>query len=928
LPFGRELTAALREHCRREGVTVFAAGLAALVALLHRYTGQTDIAVGTVTSGRTTAATRSLIGPFVNTVLLRTDAGGDPSLRELTRRAHAVLLGALANQDVPFEQVARAVLPLGDAGHRPPYRVEFKTDSATTGTLHGRRLGAAELEPLVPPQSDIEVHLSFGVNETPEGLVLVVDHATALFDRATVDGMARRLAELLRTAVTEPDLPVSRVELLSGEERALVLDGWNDTAGAVPDRSVPALFEERAAATPDAVAVRTGGGVPAGREPATHEPATHEPSTHEPAGRELTYRELNERANRLARRLRALGIGPGEERAVLLLQGRGPDLIVSELAVLKAGGLYVPLHPRQPLDRMRLIADDTGAGVLLVDAEHAGHRLTAEFTGRTLTVTGDDGDGDGSDLGLDPHPDRLAYAMFTSGSTGTPKGVAITHRDLAALALDDRWAEGHERVLLHSSHAFDASTYEVWAPLLAGGTVVVAPPGDLDPEVMRRLVAGDGVTAVFLTTGLFNLLAEEDPACLAGLRTVLTGGEACLPRAFTRVLDACPGLTLAHVYGPTETTTYATYHRVRRPGPDDRTVPIGRALDNTRVYVLDEALRPVPPGVTGELCVGGVGLARGYLGHGAATAARFVPDPYGAPGSRMYRTGDQVRWAGGAVEFVGRVDGQVKIRGFRIELGEIEAALLAEPVVRHAAVVVAAEDAAAADKRLVGYVVTDGPADPVALRASLAERLPDYMVPAAIVPLEALPLNSNGKLDRAALPDPELGRGSTGRAPRTARESVACAIFADVLGVESVGLDDSFFELGGHSLLATRLVRRLRAALGRPVAMRDLFEAPTVAGLLARSTRGTAARPPLAARERPAGVPLSPGQRRLWFTHAVDDEGAAYNISFAARLTGALDEDALHAALVDLTARHESLRTVYPADAGVPAQVVRPAAGA
>ncbi|MGW4897497.1 amino acid adenylation domain-containing protein [Kitasatospora sp. NPDC004240] len=594
----------------------------------------------------------------------------------------------------------------------------------------------------------------------------------------------------------------------------------------------------------------------------------------------LTYRELDRRANRVARALIGQGVRPETPVAVLL--ERSAELVVAILAIVKAGGAYVPLDPRFPSSRTDLIVRETGAALVLTEDV-----LTALSRAEP----------DDSDPGVACDPRQLAYVMYTSGSTGRPKGVGVTHRDVAALALAPCWREGgHERVLLHSPTAFDASTYEFWVPLLGGGRVVVAPPGRLDLDALEGAVAEHGVTGLWLTAGLFRLVAEERPHLLAGVREVWTGGDVVPPTAVARVLAACPGVAVVNGYGPTETTTFGAHHRVRALPAHAATVPIGRPMANMRAYVLDAGLQPVPSGVAGELYLAGAGVARGYLGRPGLTAERFVACPYepgdspapgaaaerrprpdggqgggplspslaagrcpqsdggqgggplspslaagrcpqsdGGQGGRMYRTGDLVRrLADGTLEFVGRADDQVKLRGFRIEPGEVEAVLATCPGIAQAAVV--AREDRVGDQRLVAYLVpaAEGapPVDELARR--LGRELPEYMVPSAFVTLERLPLTANGKLDRAALPAPAHDATGTGRGPRTPQEQLLCELFAQILGREQVHIDDDFFDLGGHSLLAARLVSRVRETLGVHVGLRTLFEAPTVAGLTER----------------------------------------------------------------------------------------------
>ncbi|WP_165968135.1 non-ribosomal peptide synthetase [Saccharopolyspora elongata] len=658
----------------------------------------------------------------------------------------------------------------------------------------------------------------------------------------------------------------------------------------VRGNTVPELFEAQAARAPEAIAV-------------VAEDAT------------LTYAALNARADDLAGLL--LKRGAGSETRVAVLLDRSADLVVALLAVLKAGAAYVPLDPRHPADRIRFLLRDSAASMLLTD--DAAPELAESVD---IVVLDDAADRAASKPAGPRDPRQLAYVMYTSGSSGLPKGVATTHADVVALASDSAWDSGqHERVLVHSPSAFDASTYELWVPLLRGGRVVVAPPGDLTAHALDRLIAEHRITGLWLTAALFNVLADERPEVFAKVGEVWTGGEAASAAAFRRVLDACPRTTLVNGYGPTEVTTFATSHVVR-PGTElGNGVPIGGPLDDTRAHVLDAGLRPVPPGAVGELYVAGAGVARGYWGRAGLTAERFVADPFSA-GSRMYRTGDLVRRnPEGALEFVGRADDQVKIRGFRIELSEVEAVLSADPRVTRC-VVVAREDGPG-DKRLVAYVVAgpDG-CEPAEVRANAARLLPDYMVPSAVVVLERFPLNTNGKVDRGALPVPEVAAGK-GRGPRTPHEDLLCGLFTEVLGVAGVGVDDSFFDLGGHSLLATRLVSRVRAACGVELSVRAVFEAPTVAELAAQvGAQEGGASLPLVAGDRPDRIPLSFAQHRLRFVDELEAAGSAYHIPLAWRLTGEVDVPALREAVWDVVDRHEALRTVLPEVGGVPEQKV------
>ncbi|MEU6970773.1 amino acid adenylation domain-containing protein [Kitasatospora aureofaciens] len=571
--------------------------------------------------------------------------------------------------------------------------------------------------------------------------------------------------------------------------------------------SVPQAFRAPVAHTPDAVAVRS------------------------PDVR-LTYREIDDLSDRLARTLLATGAGP--ETPVAVLQAHTPLLVVSLLAILKAGCAYVPLHPGYPADRMRHVLSRSGARHLLVDSRYrdvlptdGSHVIDVDADAWRSAPAG------APEVRI--RPDQLAYLMYTSGTTGEPKGIAVTHRNLLDLALDSCWrGDAHRSVLFHAPYAFDISDYELWVPLLAGGEIVLPAGGSVDGGRLPRLIRESGARAVHLTAGLFRVVAEEDPGCLAGVQEVLTGGDVVSADAVRRVFRACPGITVRVLYGPTETTLCALQHEMRSVDEVGDVIPLGRPLDGTDVYVLDAELRPVPDGATGELCIAGAGLARGYVGRPEETDAAFVPNPFGPPGSRMYRTGDLARREpDGRLVFAGRADEQVKVRGFRVELLEVEAALTSHPQVRDSVVV--AQDRSG-DKQLIAYVVPagDAPVAPDALLTHVAATLPDFMVPAVVVPLDRLPLTPNGKVDRRQLPAPEAPRGAgAGAEPASSTARLVGELFAQVLGVERAGSQDDFFDLGGTSLLAIQLLTRVRAVFGLELELSRMFTDATVAGLAA-----------------------------------------------------------------------------------------------
>jgi amino acid adenylation domain-containing protein len=890
----RELVALAAEH----DATLFMVLHTAVAVLLTRLGAGTDLPIGTVVAGRTDEALDDLVGFFVNTLVLRTDTSGDPTVEELLGRVRATDVAAFSNQDLPFERLVERLNPDRDLSRNPLVQVILvlrDADADGAVDLPGVRSVA---RPVVLDGAKFDLTIAFdehsGSDGTPTGLGLSMEYSTDILDQSTVDMMGLRLRHVLTGLVEDPGRRVGDLPVMRQDERDRILHAFNDTTVVHPDdgwTSVPVRFAD---------VVRTHG---------DHEALVC-------GDLRLTYAELDARVNELAHTLRAHGVT--HETTVGLLLRRTPEAVVAILAILKAGGAYVPMHPSWPTARVQDVLADTGCLLLMTDQPMPG--LPVPVVGPADRAEPVDA------LPGDHQPDQLAYVMHTSGSTGVPKGVMTTHRNITELARDRRW-HGHGRVLQHSPHAFDASTYEIFVPLLTGGTVVVAPEGELTVADYTTVLARHRVTSAWMTSGLFDLVAAEDPAALGPLTQLWSGGDVLSAHAIHAARAANPDLTVVNGYGPTETTTFAASRPIGA-GDDSAiaAVLVGAPLDNTRCYVLDEALRPVPVGVTSELYIAGTGVARGYLGKPAGTAERFVADPFGPPGARLYRTGDLVRWdTDGQLWFVGRADQQVKLRGFRVEPAEVDAALFTLPGVGRAVTVV--REDSPGDKRLVSYVVaarSAGSVDTDALRDALTTRLPGYLVPAAIVLLDELPLTGNGKLDRRALPAPLVTAGA-GRAATTATERVLCALFAEVLGVPDVTLDDDFFALGGHSLLAMRLLSRIRTELGVELMVRELFQSATAGALANRLGAAKAARPPVTARPRPPVVPLSFAQRRLWFLHKLDPASAIYNMPLAVRLTGELDTDALRAALTDVVTRHESLRTTFPETDGEPRQRILPA---
>ncbi|OIK28411.1 non-ribosomal peptide synthetase [Streptomyces malaysiense] len=897
---------ALEELARTSGLTLNTLVQGAWALLLARQSGRDEVVFGTTVSGRPPElpGADAMTGLFITTLPTRAAVPGHGTLLDWLRALQQDQSEDRRFDHVPLTRL-RALTGLPERVGLFDSIVVFENYPVDDdlAAAHGLRLSG--LEGIETTNYPLSLTAYPG-----EELTLRLGYDPDLFDAGTAERLAEYLTVLLAGMPDGIHRPPARLPLLAPERREQVLRAWNDTATGLPAATVADLFAAQVRRTPDAVALEA-------------------PDEH------LTYGELDARAARLAARLTGLGVGP--ERPVGVLMDRSVALVVTQLALVRTGGVYVPLDGRAPAGRLRRMLAEAGAGLLLTDSaweETARRVLPGDGVLRADGAPETDGPAPARSASPVPapavhvapvHPDNVQYLMFTSGSTGTPKGVAVRQRDVAALARDRAFA-GHDRVLVHSPHAFDAATYEVWVPLLRGGTAVLAPPADLDAAQVRRAVTEQRVSCLWLTAGLFRLLAQQDPGCLRGAREVWTGGEAVPGAVVRRVLDACPGLTVVDGYGPTETTTFATRRAFRSGDPLPAVLPIGRPLDDTRVHVLDAALQPQPPGIPGELYIAGAGLARGYAGRPGATAARYLADPFGPPGTRMYRTGDIVRWsADGELHFVGRADDQIKIRGFRVEPAEIEARLTAHPAVAEAVVSLYQD---AGRKRLAAHLVpAAGAALPAAaeLRAHLADGLPDYMLPAAFVTVSELPLTVNGKVDRRRLPAPDWSAGGerAHRAPGTEAERLLAGIWAELLGVERVGVDDNFFMLGGDSILSIQVVSRARAA-GLTLTPRDLFRHPTVAELAAA---GGSAAPAVAGTAPVSGAAdLTPIQH--WFLDPRPAHADFFDQSVVVEAAGPVDEDALRRALTALWTRHDALRARFTADADGTWRQDVPAAGA
>ncbi|HEX7241194.1 MAG TPA: amino acid adenylation domain-containing protein, partial [Longimicrobiaceae bacterium] len=849
---------------------------------------------------------------------MRADLSGAPTARELLARVRDGVLEAHAHQDVPFEKLVEELHPERSLRHAPFFQVMFAFQEAGSGRPP---TGGLRMEPLEREAETAMFDLTLSVVEDGERLAAVLTYRPDLFDGATVERMLGHYGALLEGMAETPGRPVAETELPGEEERRLLAE-WSrsegEGAGAL---LLHGAFEARVRSTPDALAAVAG-------------------------DERLTYAELDRRAERLARLLRARGVGP--ESRVAACTARDARMPVAAMAILKAGGVYLPLDPAYPAERLAYMLADSGVRLVVSDAETAG--VLPDFPGEVLLLgpggaVEEDGDGAADAPAPEVLPRNAAYLIYTSGSTGRPKGVLVEHGAAAAhfLAFGRMLGLGPEDRVLHFAAAgFDVSLEQIFVTLLAGASMAIRAGEPWSPAEFPERARALGVTVANLPPAYWHEVVERGGGSMPGVRLLLLGGDALPSATVRRALGAPDAPRLVNGYGPTEGVVSATVYEVPRGFPGafaGPVVPIGRLLPARTAHVLDRAGLPAPLGAAGDLHLGGSLLARGYLGRPELTAERFVPDPFGGvPCARLYRTGDRVRWlADGTLEFLGRTDQQVKIRGFRIEPGEIEAHLLAMDEVREA--VVTAREESVGERRLVAYLTAaPGAALPEAaeLRGRLRERLPEHMVPSAFVALDALPLTPHGKLDRRALPAPERTEGDGYVAPRSAAEATLAGIWAEVLGLERVGVEDDFFALGGHSLLATRVAARVAEAFGTHLPVRALFEAPTVARLAERvagADAGSAAPPLLPVEEedgrRPSTFPLSFAQQRLWFLDQLEPGSAAYNVPVALRLRGPLDVAALERALTEVVHRHEVLRTVFrAADGGAVAEVRPPAPAA
>jgi amino acid adenylation domain-containing protein len=908
------LTQKLKKLAEEQNASLFMVLLAAFQTLLYRYSGQHDIAVGTPIAGRNSSATEKLIGFLINTIVLRMDLSGAPPFTELLQKAKNVTLEAFAHQDVPFEKLVEVLSPERNMGSTPLFQVMIVVQNAPSSDL---RLGTAALLPFADVDNGTSKfdlllqHAEDGYGKLTGSL----QYSTDLFEAATVRRMINHYLMLLSGIAAIPAQSIAALPLLTASERHQAIEEWNRTEQAYPQYCVPELFEIQAGKTPNAVAVEFD-------------------------GQRLTYAELDRLSNQLARYLNKNGVRP--DGCVAISLQRSLDMVVGVLAILKSGAAYVPLDPQYPQSRLSYMLENSAVELLLTQKQFLG-----SFSGLAKSIVCLDvcrhevSEQSAEKLAVHVDAANLAYVIYTSGSTGKPKGVAMVHGALANLLnwqISRAGQQKGRRTLQFTSLSFDVSFQEIFATWCAGGSLILVDEDTRrDPVLLWQAIQTGRVERLFLPFVALQQLAEIAQSSTdqnRHLREVITAGEQLKTTPDLQKFFSDVSRSLENQYGPSETHVVTAYHLEQSSSQWSPLPPIGTAIANTQVYVLDALLEPTPVGIAGQLYLGGTSLARGYMNRPDWTADRFVPDPFSTQlGARLYRTGDLVRYrADGNLEFLGRMDQQVKVRGFRIELGEIEAALQDLDGVQQAAVTAWADETG--NKRLVAYIssVAGQQVSVGELREKLKLRLPDYMVPASFVLLEALPLTATGKVDRKALPAPDNSAvHDVYVAPSTPVEQKLAEIWSQLLKVERVGVNDDFFALGGHSLLATQVRSRMRAVFGVDAPLRHLFENPTIAGLakvVCRlvETNAKPDAPPVRRVSRDRKLPLSFAQQRLWFLDQLEPGNRVYHIPTTVRLKGVLNLEVLSAAVDEIVQRHEILRTIFPATDGHPYQVVLPPA--
>lgn len=909
---GADIAAKFKKLSERQGATLFMGLLAAFDTLLYRYSGQQDIIVGLPIAGRTPPESEGLIGFFVNTLVLRADLSGSPSFTALLQKVKETTLEAFDHQEVPFQKVIESLSPERNLSHTPLFQVMITMQNLPDASL---RLGDTTVEPFSIESGTAKFDLTMDFAESNSGTLLSsLEYDADLFEESSARRMISHYEMLLSGIVANPEKPVDALVLLTHAERKQILIEWNQTTVEYLHTTLYQMLEEQACKTPQAIAL------------------VYE-------GQKLSYAELHERANQLGHYLQDLGVGP--EARVGICVERSLEMVIGLLGILKAGGVYVPLDPEYPPERLAYMLKDAALNLLLTQQhfQHAGESTSIrrlELDAKEVPWAG----APTTPVMNNVMPDHAVYMIYTSGSTGRPKGAINTHAGIANRLLwmqDAYHLEAADKVLQKTPFSFDVSVWEFFWPLTTGaGLVMARPGGHRDSAYLAELIEREAITTLHFVPSMLSLFLEEPgiERCRS-LKRVISSGETLPKATIDRFFARLPGVELHNLYGPTEAAVDVTFWPCAPRDPSS-VVPIGRAIANTQLYVLDAIQQPAPIGIAGELHLGGVGLARGYLNRPELTAERFVPHPFSAEGgARLYRTGDRARWrSDGNLEFLGRLDEQIKLRGYRIELGEIEAALREQPGIEQAAVVL--REDVPGKKQLAGYVVghrtlEDGSKTELDLgriKNRLKQHLPDYMVPTVLMALSALPLSPNGKLDRKRLPalDQSAEHKTAYVEPRTPVEEILCGIWEGVLGVKKVGIQDNFFELGGQSLLATQVMAHIRRAFRVDIPLRRLFEAPTVEEI-AKALEdplqivGKQSLPPIVPVPRKGPAITSYGQERLWFIYQTDPENPAYNVPFACRIEGPLDVAMLQKSLQEVVHRHESLRTRFVVEQGGLAQV-------
>ncbi|RFM37313.1 surfactin non-ribosomal peptide synthetase SrfAA, partial [Bacillus inaquosorum] len=877
----------LNRLAEQNDATLYMVMLSAYYTLLSKYTGQDDIIVGTPSAGRNHSDTEGIVGMFVNTLAIRSEVKQDETFTDLITRVRKQVLDAFSHQDYPFEWLVEDLNIPRDVSRHPLFDTMFSLQNATEGIP---AVGDLSLSVHETNFKIAKFDLTMQARETDEGIELDLDYSTKLFKQSTADRLLTHFARLLEDAAAEPEKQISEYKLLSEEETASQIQQFNPERTPYPkDKTIVQLFEEQAAKTPDQPALQY-------------------------EGESLTYRELNERANRLARGILSLGAGEGRTAAVLC--ERSMDMIVSILAVLKTGSAYVPIDPEHPIQRMQHFFRDSGAKVLLTQKKLKALAEEAEFSG--VIVLADEEESyhaDVQNLALPLDSAAMANLTYTSGTTGTPKGNIVTHANILRTVKETNYLSITEQdtILGLSNYVFDAFMFDMFGSLLNGAKLVLIPKETvLDMARLSRVIERENISILMITTALFHLLVDLNPACLSTLRKIMFGGERASVEHVRKALQIVGKGKLLHMYGPSESTVFATYHPVDELEEHTLSVPIGKPVSNTEVYILDRAGHVQPAGIAGELCVSGEGLVKGYYNRPELTEEKFVPHPF-ASGERMYKTGDLARWLpNGDIEFIGRIDHQVKIRGQRIELGEIEHQMQTHDRVQES--VVLAVDQGAGDKLLCAYFVGEGEISSHELREHAAKDLPAYMVPAVFIQMDELPLTGNGKIDRRALPLPDanVSRGVSYVAPRNETEQKVADIWAHVLQAEQVGVYDQFFDIGGHSLAGMKMLALVHQELGVELSLKDLFQSPTVEGLaqvIDSAEKGTVIS--ISPAKKQDTYPVSSPQKRMYVLQQLEGAETSYNMPAVLRLTGELDVERLNSVMKQLMQRHEAFRTTF-----------------